>query len=131
MGTPWGGVQAKYDLSSKHVDVHAVKKALWESYVHVEGGSCGVAPPALGQRGRGVSTAPEESTVAGRRVELQAVFDDGATPCSHPTKVQVDMEKASVHVKFICMLHIANEKGLELRGVPQMDKVVISRGQAA
>ena len=41
------------------------------------------------------------------------------------------LEDLSVHLCFICMLHLANEHGLVIRGVPQLDQLEISHVPAA
>lgn len=35
-------------------------------------------------------------------------------------------EDVSVHLCFICLLHLANEKGLEISGCPSLDHLAIS-----
>lgn len=121
-------MQAKYDLSSKYVDVRAVKQALLESFLQFEGEPGCLPPPVLGRRSRAsVEEAAAAARGPGAEVEMKAVFNDAAAAGAAATAAAA-LEGASVHVKFICMLHIANEQGLELRGNPAMDHVVISRG---
>lgn len=123
-------VQAKYDLTVKYVDVRAVKDALLEAFVHFEAEpAAAVEPPVLGRRSVHVLPAAAAAPEAPREgVEMKAVFNNAPAVCGGGAKVAGALENASVHVKFICMLHIANEKNLELRGTPSMDQVVISRG---
>ncbi len=41
------------------------------------------------------------------------------------------LEDLSVHLCFICMLHLANEHGLVIRGVAELDQLEISHVPAA
>ncbi len=41
------------------------------------------------------------------------------------------LEDLSVHLCFICVLHLANEHGLVIKGVPELDRLEISNVPAA
>lgn len=41
------------------------------------------------------------------------------------------LEDLSVHLCFICVLHLANEHGLVVRDAPQLDRLIISNVPAA
>lgn len=36
------------------------------------------------------------------------------------------LEDLSVHLCFICLLHLANEHGLALQAVPEMDRLLVT-----
>lgn len=93
-----------YAKTAKQVDVRALKGRLWELLQGASG------EPRGGDAGDGV----------GHSVEFQEVIQelhsgDGAR-----------LEDLSVHLCFICLLHLANEHSLVVSDVTQMDRLLVS-----
>ena len=91
-------IRVNYARSAKVVDVRALKTTLWDS---LENG----APQASGD---GLSFASL----------LQSVTPECGAGA---------LEDVSVHMCFICLLHLANEHGLAIKGVTSLDELRITQ----
>ena len=93
-------IQVNYARSTKQVDVKELKATLWEN----------ITDPA--------TSAPDPTTGAHSFHALLDTFPEdnlaGAT------------EDISVHMAFICMLHLANEHGLKITDRPSLSDLDIS-----
>ena len=93
-------IDIAFDRRPKQVDVRALKTTLWENVQRRAGGGAG---------GGGfadtfsdiVATLPREN------------------PAGRPQDI-------SVHLCFICMLHLANENNLTIKGEPSLAELRIS-----
>lgn len=97
-------VEVSYCKAAKQVDVKALKELMWRgiNMVAVAREEQGVANPRDNIMFADVlSTVPEENH-SGR------------------------LEDLSVHLCFICVLHLANEHGLVVQGVPELNQLIIS-----
>ncbi|EFN54475.1 hypothetical protein CHLNCDRAFT_135132 [Chlorella variabilis] len=92
-------VEVNYSRAAKQVDMRSLKELMWHGMHSVEG--VPPSPDTVLQFQDVLSTVPERNA-AGR------------------------LEDLSVHLCFICVLHLANEHGLVVRSVPQLDQLLIS-----
>ena len=97
-------IDINYDKTSKQVDVKKLKEALWVSL----------------QKKNGADDADklDESTY-----DFQGVLDtmgDSAVAAGKKDDI-------SVHLCFICLLHLANENTLKIEDCPSMDKLLIQQ----
>uniref|UniRef100_A0A7C9D784 Condensin complex subunit 2 n=1 Tax=Opuntia streptacantha TaxID=393608 RepID=A0A7C9D784_OPUST len=95
-------IELQYDRTSKQVDVHMLKETLWH---HMLG--CLWTPGMQKTCKDGVSF---------RRV-LATLPEDCPAAATH--------DDISPHLCFICILHLANEHGLTIRGYPNLDDLSI------
>jgi len=96
-------VSVNYARASKQVDVKALKETLWDG---------------LGKLGGG---APAAEAGAGQPLSFQELVRNVPDDCPAGRP-----EDVSVHLCFICLLHLANENGLAIKGRPEMDELDIS-----
>jgi condensin complex subunit 2 len=82
------------------VDVRALKESLWQ----------------------GIRGLRAKEPAAAEQEELS--FQDliASLPPDGPAGRLADL---SVHLCFICLLHLANEHGLCVKGVPQLDRLLV------
>lgn len=101
------GLGVSYQRTAKQVDVRALKDLMWDSLVGVHGMDAGSSTAAA---------APEQAVVPFQSVieRVPAVSAAGALP------------DVSVHMCFICMLHLANERGLVIKGREDLAGLSIS-----
>ncbi|KAI7835644.1 hypothetical protein COHA_010458 [Chlorella ohadii] len=95
-------VEVNYSRAAKQVDVRSLKELMW-------GGIHSVPQPG--------GAPPSPDTV----LEFQDVLR--TVPERNPAG---RLEDLSVHLCFICVLHLANEHGLVIRSVPELDRLLIS-----
>jgi condensin complex subunit 2 len=119
-------LQVRYDRKLKHVDILTLKKSIWDElkgHVTPGKGACKRGSNVLQD---GTDLMDKENDVGtlggtGSTVDFQSVLKglqdgDGAP-----------LHDLSVHLCFICLLHLANEHELDLKGVPEMDRIIIGR----
>ncbi|KAG6546966.1 hypothetical protein Mapa_011582 [Marchantia paleacea] len=94
-------IEVNYDKHSKQVDVRVLKQVLWKQ---LQNGSA-----VLDQKDK--NEEMDESGLSFQDI-LKHIPDD----C--PAAAQEDI---SVHLCFICLLHLANERNLRLQDCPTMD----------
>ncbi|KAG8387046.1 hypothetical protein BUALT_Bualt03G0212300 [Buddleja alternifolia] len=95
-------IEVQYDKTSKQVDVHALKETLWDHIQELNQSSL-------------QEEAPEE-TISFKQV--LASFPDGC-------RAAASLNDISPHLCFICLLHLANEHGLQILGSPRLDDLSI------
>ncbi|GLT94088.1 hypothetical protein SLE2022_118480 [Rubroshorea leprosula] len=93
-------IEVQYDKTSKQVDVQALKATLWD---HMQ------QSPQMSNEG-------VEATLSFKRLLASFPIDCGAA---------VTINEISPHLCFICLLHLANEHGLSIRGSANMDDLCI------
>ncbi|PON42539.1 Condensin complex subunit 2/barren [Parasponia andersonii] len=93
-------IEVQYDKTSKQVDVQALKETLW---VHI-------------QESHQVPIQDQEEPVSFRKIL-------GSFPSD--SKAAATINDVSPHLCFICLLHLANENGLSIRGHTNMDDLSI------
>ncbi|PRW32517.1 condensin complex subunit 2 [Chlorella sorokiniana] len=95
-------VEVNYSRAAKQVDVRSLKELIW-SGIHAvpQPGGAPPSPDSVLEFQDVLRTVPERNP-AGR------------------------LEDLSVHLCFICMLHLANEHGLVIRSVPELSRLLIS-----
>jgi len=96
--------QVNYARQSKTVDVRALKHILWTETLR-------------------------DVQVSGQRdqpLEMRAVQFKDVIKAVPDTSQAGRLEDVSVHLAFICMLHLANENGLVIKGVDSLDDLQIS-----
>ncbi|PNX82464.1 condensin complex subunit 2-like protein, partial [Trifolium pratense] len=94
-------IEVQYDKTSKQVDVQALKVTLWD---HVQ--AYDKLPPVQGQ----------EEIVSFRNLLANFPGDCNAA---------ASISDISPHLCFICLLHLANEKGLSIQSFPNLDDLSI------
>ncbi|KAL4534408.1 hypothetical protein Ndes2437B_g03686 [Nannochloris sp. 'desiccata'] len=100
-------VEVNYSRAAKQVDVRYLKELMWNGIQTV------VAQHAANGMRKGVS--PDDP------IEFADVL--ATVPENNPAG---RIEDLSIHLCFICVLHLANEHGLVVRGVPELNKMQIS-----
>uniref|UniRef100_A0A5B7B666 Condensin complex subunit 2 n=1 Tax=Davidia involucrata TaxID=16924 RepID=A0A5B7B666_DAVIN len=93
-------IEVQYDRTSKQVDVQALKETLWD---HI-------------QVSTQMSVQGKEETISFRHVL-------GSFP--NDCRAAAALEDISPHLCFICLLHLANEHGLSIRGCANLDDLSI------
>ncbi|KFM23685.1 Condensin complex subunit 2 [Auxenochlorella protothecoides] len=93
-------VDIQYARAAKHVDVRALKELMWGGLQRQLAAGHGASPDRPAQLQALLSEVPQESA-AGPAADI------------------------SVHLCFICVLHLANEHGLAIRGVPTLDRLMV------
>ncbi|PRQ31947.1 putative condensin complex subunit 2/barren [Rosa chinensis] len=92
-------IEVQCDRTSKGVDLHALKKTLWD---HMQ------------------------EFVKGPELELKDTISFKVILSTFPINCQATMpEDISPHLCFICLLHLANEHGLSIHGFPSLDDLSI------
>ncbi|KAG5021042.1 hypothetical protein JHK87_016897 [Glycine soja] len=99
-------IEVQYDKTSKQVDVHALKITLWD---HVQES---VKLPLEGQK----DTLSFKNILANFPSECNAA---------------ATISDISPHLCFICLLHLANEKGLSIQNSSNLDDLAIRLPQVA
>ncbi|XP_004506251.1 condensin complex subunit 2 [Cicer arietinum] len=94
-------IEVQYDKTSKQVDVQALKITLWD---HVQAST--KLPPVQGQ---------EEI------VSFKNILANFPGECN----AAANISDISPHLCFICLLHLANEKGLSIHSFPDLDDLSI------
>ena len=92
-------IRVNYARSAKVVDVRALKTTLWDG---LERG--GKAQPASGS------------------ISFASLLQSVTPECGAGA-----LEDVSVHMCFICVLHLANEHGLAIKGVSSLDELHVSQ----
>ncbi|KAK6157306.1 hypothetical protein DH2020_011554 [Rehmannia glutinosa] len=95
-------IEVQYDKTSKQVDVHALKETLWD---HIQQSNQ-----------TSVEEKAPEGTISFKHV--LASFPDGC-------RAAASLNDISPHLCFICLLHLANEHGLQILGCPTLDDLSI------
>jgi condensin complex subunit 2 len=95
-------IDINYDKTSRQVDVKKLKEALWVSLQNEAGDES-------------VEQSPQD---------FQGVLDRMGNSMEAAGK----KEDISVHVSFICLLHLANENTLKIEDCPSMDRLLIQQG---
>ncbi|PON84523.1 Condensin complex subunit 2/barren [Trema orientale] len=108
-------IEVQYDKTSKQVDVQALKETLW---VHIqESHQVPIqAKLAISKMDRCSSSVDQEEPVSFRKI-LDSFPSD--------SKAAATINDVSPHLCFICLLHLANENGLSIRGHTNMDDLSI------
>jgi condensin complex subunit 2 len=110
-------VQVKFAKRAKHVDVLNLKAGVWREL----------------QRTASQASAPhaDQSNDAARAQRGAVRFQDIVQGLCSGDGGRV--EDISVHLCFICLLHLANEHELAVKSAPSLDELLIWRpvGQAA
>ena len=96
-------IDINYDKTSRQVDVKKLKEALWASLQNESGGD------------ESFEESPQD---------FQGVLDRMGNSMEAAGK----KEDISVHVSFICLLHLANENTLKIEDCPSMDRLLIQQG---
>lgn len=96
-------IQVDYDKTSKQVDVHVLKKTLWGSMQDF-------------WRASEMEHDEKPETIMSFKGMLSSLPPD--CPAAAP-------EDISVHLCFICLLHLANEHCLSIRDCPSLDELCI------
>lgn len=128
-------IEVQYDKTSKQVDVHALKETLWghiqllnQNPVEVKKSSfCSKAclftlystTVSLTQTSKEnvyyQEEAPEET------ISFKQILANFPENC----KAAASVDEISTHLCFICLLHLANEHGLQILGCPSLDDLRI------
>ena len=95
-------VDINYCKAAKQVDVKALKELMWTCMQEVMQGT------ARGGRSDG------------EPIDLSEIL-----ACVPADNNAGNLEDLSVHLCFICILHLANEHGLVVRGVPELNRMLI------
>ncbi|XP_038996383.1 condensin complex subunit 2-like isoform X2 [Hibiscus syriacus] len=93
-------IEVQYDKTSKQVDVQALKETLWDQI----------------QQSQETSFQSPEETLS-----LKHLLASFPADC----KAAATTKEISPHLCFICLLHLANEHGLCIHGLPNMDDLAI------
>ncbi|KAK7263497.1 hypothetical protein RJT34_31088 [Clitoria ternatea] len=93
-------IEVQYDKTSKQVDVQALKVTLWD---HVQES---VKLPFQGQKDT---------------VSFKSMLANFPSDCNAAATIS----DISPHLCFICLLHLANEKGLSIQNCPNLDDLTI------
>ncbi|XP_014490406.1 condensin complex subunit 2 [Vigna radiata var. radiata] len=93
-------IEVQYDKTSKQVNVQALKKTLWD---HIQ--EC-IQLPFQGQK---------------EKVSFRNVLTNFPSKCNAAATIS----DISPHLCFICLLHLANEKGLSIQSCPNLDDLSI------
>ncbi|XP_073058220.1 condensin complex subunit 2-like isoform X1 [Primulina eburnea] len=96
-------IEVQYDKTSKQVDVHVLKETLWD---HIQ---------KLNQTS--VQEESPEGTISFRQV--LSCFPDSC-------RAAASINDISPHLCFICLLHLANEHGMQINGCPSLDDLSIN-----
>lgn len=108
-------LKIRYARTPKRIDMRVLKGAMWTSLVShldtnvpLDVGSEHATEPTKGQHegALGAGDGPESASVPFQTL-LDGLGPEGGLPPSQ-------QREASVHLAFICLLHLANEHGLEL-----------------
>ncbi|KAG4980039.1 hypothetical protein JHK84_033615 [Glycine max] len=99
-------IEVQYDKTSKQVDVHALKITLWD---HVQES---VKLPLEGQKDT---------------LSFRNILANFPSECNAAATIS----DISPHLCFICLLHLANEKGLSIQNSPNLDDLAIRFPQVA
>ncbi|MED6181093.1 hypothetical protein PIB30_016431 [Stylosanthes scabra] len=94
-------IEVQFDKTSKQVNVQELKITLWK---HV-------------QESANLSCEGQKETVS-----FRSVLTNFPTECNAAATIS----DISPHLCFICLLHLANEKGLSIQGFPSLDDLAIS-----
>ncbi|CAJ1979073.1 unnamed protein product [Sphenostylis stenocarpa] len=93
-------IEVQYDKTSKQVDVHALKITIWD---HVQES---VKLPLQGQKDT---------------LSFRNILANFPSECNAAATIS----DISPHLCFICLLHLANEKGLSIQNCPNLDDLTI------
>ncbi|KAJ1393808.1 Condensin complex subunit 2/barren [Sesbania bispinosa] len=93
-------IEVQYDKTSKQVDVQALKITLWD---HVQES---VKLPSQGQK---------------EIISFRNLLGNFPSECN----AAANISDISPHLCFICLLHLANEKGLSIQSCPNLDDLAI------
>ncbi|RDX64855.1 Condensin complex subunit 2, partial [Mucuna pruriens] len=93
-------IEVQYDKTSKQVDVQALKITLWD---HVQ------------ESGNLRSQGPKDT------LSFRNILANFPSECNAAATIS----DISPHLCFICLLHLANEKGLSIQSCPNLDDLAI------
>ncbi|XP_012572622.1 condensin complex subunit 2-like isoform X1 [Cicer arietinum] len=96
-------IEVQYDKTSKQVDVQALKLSLWNSIQEIQ---ASVELPFQGDK---------------EMVSFKHILANFPSECNAAATVT----DISPHLCFICLLHLANEKGLSIQSYPDLDDLCI------
>ena len=97
-------IEIGYAKVAKQVDISALKRGLWEL----------------------LADGPSTADPATLRMASEASFQDVVARL--PEKIpEQKLPDISIAYNFICLLHLANEKGLEITGQPDMADLHVSQ----
>lgn len=102
-------VEVSYSKAAKQVDVKALKELMWR----------GINMAAHARQEQGIENPRDDITFAD---VLSTVPEENQAG---------RLEDLSVHLCFICVLHLANEHGLVVKGVPELNQLIIGNVPAA
>ncbi|KAI8477446.1 MAG: condensin complex subunit 2-domain-containing protein [Monoraphidium minutum] len=102
-----------YSRASKQVDVHALKEIIWGGVLAADGGAAAADSSA--------AAGSSAADTAARPVDFHDVIK--AVPQESAAGRLEDM---SVHMCFICLLHLANQHGLEVRSGDDLRTLTIA-----
>ncbi|XP_024542601.1 condensin complex subunit 2-like [Selaginella moellendorffii] len=98
-------IEVNYDKTSKQVDVRALKQSIWDHLQH------------------------EATTELQEDIDTEdhgiIHFSDVLSKIPGDCAASADPGDLSVHLCFICLLHLANEHGLVIKGCSTMDELLI------
>lgn len=103
-------MQITYAKKAKQVNVLSLKESVWREFSSMHSERCAAA---------GAADRAEGGVV--RFEEVMGGLQDG-DGCR--------LSDLSPHLVFICLLHLANERGLTVRSVEAHDSLLISAGGA-
>ncbi|KAH6788995.1 condensin complex subunit [Perilla frutescens var. frutescens] len=95
-------IEVQYDKTSKQVDVHVLKETLWG---HMQQ----------------LNHSPVEEEATEESISFKQVLASFPDNC----RAAGSLNDISSHLCFICLLHLANEHGLQILGCPSLDDLSI------
>lgn len=127
-------MEVKYDKSAKVVDVKSLKDSILSSLVHLAAQQPQQKPQPPAARGAAAAQQPAPLPFQALLNELPRVdaraAAGGRTPAKAPAAAACSvgtnaLSDVSVHLGFICVLHLANEHGLSLSNGGRLDTLHI------
>ena len=97
------------------MDVRVLKEDLWSSLQQLEPDAASSPAPA----------DPSDSSQPAKSFQEVISNMEAASAASNGRQ----QAEVSVHLCFICMLHLANEHGLHITGVPTLDSMSVALAQ--
>ncbi|KZV17727.1 condensin complex subunit 2 [Dorcoceras hygrometricum] len=101
-------IEVQYDKTSKQVDVHVLKETLWE---HIQ---------KLNQTSVQAKEHFQEESPEGT-ISFRQVLSCFPNSC----RAAASINDISPHLCFICLLHLANEHGMQINGCSSLDDLSI------
>jgi condensin complex subunit 2 len=99
-------IHINYDRQAKKVDVRALKESIWTLLE---------------------KTSHQQAATASRTTqpELECISFKKVVSTLDQTVAKSTLPDISVALSFICLLHLANEKGLKLESSTDMDELIV------